>query len=184
MAEPDLTELVMRARAGDDTAWALLVDRFRGLLAAIGHAYRLTSSDIDDVVQTTWLRLFESIGRLRHPERLPGWLVTTARRECLRQLRATTREALSDDMGAHPDNRTPGPGDELLAREEHDLLHAAVSDLPERHRRLLLTLMAAPQPAYEDVARELDMPIGSIGPTRARGIDRLRRHPRMAALAL
>jgi RNA polymerase sigma factor (sigma-70 family) len=182
----DLVELVRRARAGDDGAWALLVNRFRGLLASIARSYRLANSDVEDVVQNTWLRLYESIDRLRQPESLPGWLTTTARRESMRLLRMSKREAPSDEMAAYTDTsgRVPAPGDELLHDEEHAVLWAAVQDLPRSHRRLLTTLMTAPSPAYVDVARELDMPVGSIGPTRARGIDRLRRDPQVAALAV
>lgn len=182
----DLVELVLRARAGDDGAWALLVRRFRGLLASIARSYRLANSDVEDVVQTTWLRLYESIDRLRQPESLPGWLTTTARRESVRLLRMSTRAAPTEQMAVYADSsgRLPGPGEELLDSEEHAVLWAAVHELPEPHRRLLLALMTAPSPAYADVARALDMPVGSIGPTRARGIDRLRRNPQVAALAV
>jgi RNA polymerase sigma factor (sigma-70 family) len=182
----DLVELVLRARAGDNSAWALLVKRFRGLLASIARSYRLANSDVEDVVQTTWVRLYESIDRLRQPESLPGWLTTTARRESLRLLRMSTRETLTEEMAFLPDRsgHLPGPGEELLQSEEHAVLWSAVEQLPPTHRRLLTTLMTAPSPAYADVARELDMPVGSIGPTRARGIDRLRRNPEIAALAV
>lgn len=181
----DLVELVLRARAGDNGAWVLLVRRFRGLLASIARSYRLANSDVEDVVQTTWLRLYESIDRLRQPESLPGWLSTTARRESLRLLRMSTREAPTEQVGACADNsgRLPNPGDELLDGEKQAVLWEAVQELPDPHRRLLTTLLTAPSPAYADVARELDMPVGSIGPTRARGIDRLRRNPQLAALA-
>lgn len=183
MTESDLVELVMRARDGDHMAWERLVARFDRYVAKIARSYRLADCDVDDVVQITLMRLYESISRLRSPERLPSWLATTTRRECLRLLRTSAREAPTEQMTSFPDCDLPAPGDELLDREAHDVLRAAVDELPDRHRRLLVTLMAVEQPAYADVARQLDMPVGSIGPTRARGIDRLRRHPRIAALA-
>jgi RNA polymerase sigma factor (sigma-70 family) len=189
MSEPaavaDIGDLVRRARAGDDDAWARLITRFRGLPAAIAHGFRLTGWEAEDVEQTTWLRLFESIDRLRNPERLPGWLATTARRECLQLLRSAAREAPTEDLVTRPDDtcRFPAPGDDLIAAEARTVVTSAVHALPDHHRRLLETLLAAPNQSYTDVARRLDMPVGSIGPTRARGIDRLRRNPHVMALA-
>ena len=190
MSEPattiaDVGDLVRRARAGDNEAWARLITRFRGLPAGIARSFRLTGWEAEDVEQTTWLRLFESLDRLRSPERLPGWLATTARRECLRLLRSASREAPSDDLTTRVDDtgRFPAPGDELMAAEARTAVTTAVHALPDHHRRLLETLLTSPSPSYTDVAESLDMPVGSIGPTRARGIDRLRRHPQILALA-
>lgn len=181
----DLGELVRRARTGDNDAWTCLVTRFRGLPSAIARGFRLAGWEVEDVEQTTWLRLFESIDRLRNPERLAGWLATTARRECLRLLRAASREAPTDDLVARADDtgRFPAPEDDLIATEARTVVETAVHALPDRHRRLLEALMTAPNPSYTEVARSLDMPVGSIGPTRARGIDRLRRDPHVVALA-
>ena len=181
----DVGDLVRRARAGDHAAWTRLVTRFHGLINATGRSFRLTHSDIEDVEQNTWLRLFESIDRLRQPESLPGWLATTARRECLRLLRTAGREAPTEDvLGCVDDTgRLPAPGDDLMVTEQRTVLWSAVHGLPDRPRRLLGTLLTSPAPSYEEVARSLDMPVGSLGPTRARGIDRLRRDPQIMALA-
>ena len=179
-----ISDLVQRARAGDDDAWTALITRFRGLPSAIARSYRLTGYDVEDVEQTTWLRLFESIDRLRSPERLPGWLATTARRECLHLLRSGSREALTDDITRADDTgRFDDPGDELIAGEVRTIVRNAVQTLPDSPRRLLETLLASPDSTYADVSRSLDMPQGSIGPTRARGIDRLRKDPHVMALA-
>jgi RNA polymerase sigma factor (sigma-70 family) len=180
-----ISDLVQRARAGDDDAWATLITRFRGLPSAIARSHRLTGWDVEDVEQTTWLRLFESINRIRNPERLPGWLATTARRECLRLLRSASREALTDDTVTRADDtgRFGVPGDDLIAGEARTIVRTAVQALPGSHRRLLQTLLASPDSTYADVSRSLDMPLGSIGSTRARGIDGLRQDPQVMALA-
>lgn len=182
----DIAELVRRARAGDNGAWNRLIARFDGMLATIARSYRLTASDIEDVGQITWMRLFESLDRLRQPESLPGWLATTARRECLRLLRAASHEAPSDQVETRVDDTLalPPPGDDLITREEQAVLWDAVHELPDHHQRLLEALLTSPSPSYTDIARSLHMPVGSIGPTRARGIDRLRRNPQVMALAV
>ena len=180
-----ISDLVERARDGDDDAWAALITRFRGLPSAIARSHRLTGWDVEDVEQTTWLRLFESINRVRDPERLPGWLATTARRESLHLLRSASRETLADDMVTRADDtgRFGVPGDDLIAGEARTIVRTAVHALQGRHRRLLETMLASPDSTYADVSRSLDMPMGSIGPTRARGIDRLREDPQVRALA-
>jgi RNA polymerase sigma factor (sigma-70 family) len=80
-------ELVAAAAAGDQQAWDALVDRYASLLWSVARSYRLSAPDAADVVQTTWLRLVEHLGQIADPDRLPGWLATSARRECLRVLR-------------------------------------------------------------------------------------------------
>lgn len=182
--EAQLQELVRRARGGDDRAWEELVERFRGLVAAITRGFRLSPSDAADVSQTTWLRLFESIDRVREPERLAAWIGTTVRRECLRVLRAAARELPTDQV--ERGEVSPSfdvPGQQLLATEARATVQDAVAGLSDRHRRLLTALFAAPRPSYARVADQLDMPVGSIGPTRQRAVERLQRDPRVLALA-
>lgn len=168
--------LLAAAAAGDPSAWDALVDRFSGLLWATARSHRLGHSDASDVVQTTWLRLLENLGRIQDPERLGGWLATVARRECLLVLRRGDREppVPADEMLERiPDQR--GPLDLALLEAERDAaLWACFDQLSDPCRRLLRVLMADPPPAYADVADALDMPIGSIGPTRARCLGKLR----------
>ena len=182
--DTELMELVQRARSGEQDAWDELVSRFAGMVAAIARQFRLSPDDAADVSQTTWLRLLESIDRVREPERIGAWLGTTARRECLRLLRLAGREAPTDAVDRGEASTTfPAPGQELISAQERETLWTVVQELPDRHRRLMLLLMASPRPSYADVADTLDMPIGSIGPTRMRVIDRLRRDPDIGALA-
>jgi RNA polymerase sigma factor (sigma-70 family) len=168
--------LLAAAAAGERAAWDSLVDRFTGLLWAVARAHRLRDSDAADVVQTTWLRLVENLGRIEDPERLPGWLATTARRECLAVLHRSHREPAYGDDGplrSIPDPR--GPLDSALLTHERDAaLWALVDELPERCRALIRVLLADPPPAYAEVAAALDMPVGSIGPTRQRCLSSLR----------
>lgn len=182
--DTELNDLVQRARDGQDEAWEQLVGRFSGLVAAVTRSFRLSPSDAADVAQTTWLRLYESIGRIRQPLALGAWIATTARRECLRLLRARGREVPSEDLDRRAEHRAFAvPDDRVLRAEERSTVRAAVCGLPDRHRDLLSTMLASPSPSYAAIADTLDMPIGSIGPTRVRALERLRRDPQILALA-
>jgi RNA polymerase sigma factor (sigma-70 family) len=174
-----LSELVCAARTGDDRAWDRLHARFVPLLRGVARSYRLAPSDVDDVVQTTWLRLLHSIDRLREPSAIAGWLATTARRECLRVLQGPMRECPSDDPELGDRCDFADPESELLAAEQRVALGRALAVLPERHRRLMTLLVSEPAMQYQEVSAALAMPIGSIGPIRARSLVRLARHPEL-----
>jgi RNA polymerase sigma factor (sigma-70 family) len=176
MEDRELADVVRGAAAGDQQAWNQLVDRFSNLLWSITSAYRLSQADAADVLQTTWLRLLEHLDSVREPERVGSWLATTARRECLRVLRRASRVLLTDDdarLAPEPDP-TPGPEALLLQAEWDQQLRQAFARLPEPSQRLLR--IAASGASYEEIAAALDMPVGSIGPTRARCLERLRRN--------
>lgn len=175
--DEDTAALLARARAGDDTAWSSLVEQYSGLLWSVARAYRLDTATAADAIQTTWLRLVEHLDRIEDPQRLGGWLATTVRRECLQVLRRTTRERIAPggDAGLDAVDTTAEPLDaSLLASERDAALWRAFRDIPDRCQRLLRVLIATPPPSYEQVAAALDIPIGSIGPTRARCLARLR----------
>jgi RNA polymerase sigma factor (sigma-70 family) len=173
-AVSDVGQLVRDAAAGDQAAWDRLVERFNGLVWAVARAHRLAGADASDVVQTTWLRLVEHLDRLQDPERVGAWLATTARRECLRTLRLSAR-VLPTETELLPDPGSDAPlGAALLAEERDRALWEAFGGLSERCQALLRLLVADPPPSYEDVGAALDMPIGSIGPTRQRCLERLR----------
>ena len=169
-------ELVRAAATGDRPAWDELVDRYSGLLWSIAMAYRLGRADAADVVQTVWLRLLENLDKLRDPDRVGAWLATTARRECQRTLIRTRRVLPTDDDWRLEPRYAAVPTPEVvaLASERDRLLWMAFAQLSEQCQRLLRILMVA-SPSYEVVAEALGMPIGSIGPTRARCLERLRR---------
>jgi len=181
-AERALVELLRSAHAGDDRAWERLHARFTPGLRSIARSYRLSPSDVDDVVQTAWMRLIDHIGRLRDPAVVASWLATTTRRECLRLLQAPVREYPTDDpdLGDQADRgELAGPEAELLAGERQAVLGRALETLPERHRELMTMLVARPAMDYRELSTVLAMPVGSIGPIRARSLARLRHHPEL-----
>jgi RNA polymerase sigma factor (sigma-70 family) len=177
-----LTELVRSAADGDQEAWDALVDRFAGLVWAVARGHRLSAADAADVSQTTWLRLVEHLARIRDPERVGAWLAATARHECLRVIRHAGRFVVDGDVDLDAVGTEPEPSTMLLATERTAALWRAVEALPERCRTLIRVLMADPPPSYEDVAAAFDIPIGSIGPTRARCLEQLKRRPEIAGI--
>jgi RNA polymerase sigma factor (sigma-70 family) len=172
----DVTLLVKRAATGDQSAWDALVARYTNLLWSVARAYRLERTDAADVVQVAWLRLVEHLPTLREPERVGSWLATTVRRECLQLLAARKRRGAPIDdtvLDNVPDDAVPLDHG-LLTTERNAALWSAFARLPERCQKLLRVLMVDPPPSYQDVSASLEMPVGSIGPTRARCLDRLR----------
>ena len=170
-------DLVEAARKGDQSAWDAIVDKYGSRVWAVARAHRLNSADAEDVFQVTFLRLVTHIETIREPSRVGAWLATTARHESLTVLRRAGRGGPSSDDGLMdaPDSSLPPVESRLLADERHAELYAALARLSEPCQRLLRLLMADPEPSYEEVGRALDMPIGSIGPTRGRCLKHLRR---------
>ena len=174
--DDDVGGLVRMAAAGDRTAWDELVGRFSGLVWAVARAHRLRQDDAAEVFQTTWLRLVENLARLREPDRVRAWLATTARRECLRVIRQHGWETVTepDVLDLTEDDRPP-VDTAVLRGERDDVLWRCLETASERCRRLLTVLVADPPLSYTEVAQVLGMPIGSIGPTRRRCLEHLRR---------
>jgi RNA polymerase sigma factor (sigma-70 family) len=173
-----LTSLVERVRGGDVTAWNAIIDRFAGLVWSVARRHRLSASDAADVSQTTWLRLVEHIDRIKDPERVGGWLATTARHEALRVLRVSGRELPSEHenfIDLLPDDEAAEVDADFLAEERDHELWELVSMLPARCQLLLSVLHAESQLSYVEIGQALDMPTGSIGPTRGRCLEHLRR---------
>jgi RNA polymerase sigma factor (sigma-70 family) len=153
------------------------VKEFAPVLRRVVGSFRLGAHQIDDVVQTTWLRLVVSLGTIAEPAAVPGWLVTTARREAIRALRAAGRERPVETL--HEVAETSSTFDRAVLNERRDALRAAINRLPDRQRALAATILAEPAHGYAAVAQDLAMPIGSVGPIRARCLERLRRDPRL-----
>ena len=174
LTETSLSRLVRDAKLGDHRAWDALVARYGGMVWAVARAHRLGDADAADASQATWLKLLEHVGDIKEPRALGGWLATTARRECLRILRQSARV---DPLADVPEAADGGPelDDRLLTSERDGHLWRAFEALPPRDQALLRMLAADPAPSYEEIAAALGMPIGSIGPTRARALVRLRR---------
>lgn len=173
----DVAQLVRRAAQGDRRAWEGLVGQYSRLLWAMTRDFKLAESDAADVVQATWLRLLEHIDRIEYPERIGSWLATTARHECLRHLAAGKRVIpVQDDDVAFSAvvAQQPEVDERLLSDERARAVRAAISTLPSRSQRLLELLMADPPVSYTEISDQLGLPIGSIGPTRGRCLERLR----------
>ena len=173
--QPSTRSARRSAAHGDDSAWRLLVDRFSGLVWATARAHRLARDDAADVAQTTWLRLVEHLDRIREPDRLGAWLATTARHESLRLLRRGVREqpATTPICSRH---RTTRRSTASSVDPAHDgALWRAFAALSERCKSLLRLLISDEEPSYEEVGAALGMPVGAIGPTRMRCLERLRR---------
>jgi RNA polymerase sigma factor (sigma-70 family) len=184
--DSSVSALVARARAGDQPAWNELVERYAPLVWSICNRYRLTRPDIDDIAQTVWLLLVEQLGNIRQPAALPGWLATTTQRECLRVLRAASRY---DSFGSSVDNQglrdqsAPVIEQEVIEAELHAALRTAFAGLPARCRQLLSMLLSDPPHPYAEISATISIAIGSIGPQRARCLEKLRRSPALAALS-
>jgi RNA polymerase sigma factor (sigma-70 family) len=162
------------AAAGDEGAWRDLVARFDPMLRGIVRGYRLDSADVDDVVQTTWIRAYRSLDRLNEPAAIGGWLAITARRESLRMLQRGVREVPVEEPLWAEETDGSTPETVALERERRTALRAAVGRLPGRQQLLLATMLRRPCASYDEISAELDMPVGSIGPTRERALERLR----------
>ena len=173
----DVAQLVRRAARGDHSAWERLVDQYSKLIWAMTRDFRLAESDAADVVQATWLRLLEHIDRIEYPERVGSWLATTARHECLRYVTARKRVMLVEDNDATLNEaaaQQPEVDERLLADERAQHVREALARLPSRWQLLLEMLMSDPPLPYAEISDQLGLPVGSIGPTRGRCLERLR----------
>jgi RNA polymerase sigma factor (sigma-70 family) len=185
--DPVIVDLVRRARAGDQAAWDEMVERFAPLVWGICRRHRLSVADTDDVGQALWLGLLEHLETLRDPAALAGWIATTTRRECLkvhddaRRRRSPVDPGVLDErmLGADP---TAAPVDEgLLVEERRAAVRSAFAELAPQCRRLLALLVSDPPLPYVQIAEILGVPVGGLGPTRARCLEKLRRSEALAA---
>jgi RNA polymerase sigma factor (sigma-70 family) len=183
-ADPPVTDLVTRASNGDRQAWDGLVERYAPLIWSVCRRLGLTA-DAEDVGQMVWLHLVDQLGKLRDPAALPGWIVTTTRRECYRVLRGARRAetaGLELDLENIPDAQAPEAEHELLLAERNAALREAFCGLPPKGRQLIGLLIADPPVPYAEISATLGIAIGSIGPTRRRYLELMRRHPAIVAL--
>lgn len=169
----DNATLLARMADGDQSAWRRLIDEYDGLVRSVAASFRLQPADVHDVAQTTWLRLLQHVRAIREPERLAGWLAVTASRESLAVLRRSSRLRPLPVVDQTPD-ATVDPARDAADRDEARSLWAAVAELSPRQQCLLVALFRDELDSYNDVAAKCAMPIGSIGPTRARALSRLR----------
>jgi RNA polymerase sigma factor (sigma-70 family) len=180
--DPSVVDLVTRARDGDKSAWDELVERYAPLVWSVCRRYRLAQADADDVGQSVWLRLVEHLPGLREPAALPGWIATTTQRECFRLLRATSRVEPVELGETYDVPEVAVAEEEVLRHERRTVLRTAFAQLSKKCQQLLGMLMQDPPAPYDEISTRLALPIGSIGPNRARCLNRLRRAPALALL--
>ncbi|MEU4155329.1 sigma-70 family RNA polymerase sigma factor [Actinoplanes sp. NPDC026670] len=183
MEPVETAALVRRAAAGDASAWEELVQAYAGLVWSVARAYRLGRADAEDVSQTTWERFARSLDKLTDPGHAGAWLSTTARRESLRVLAARNRMVPTGDLAwIGPAREDQSPEEMAVAADEEvrrdalaGRLWQALNQLGDNCQRLLRILMGQPPPSYADAAAALGVPIGYLGPTRRRCLEKLRK---------
>jgi RNA polymerase sigma factor (sigma-70 family) len=178
--------LVQRCLQGDANAWRQLVDRYARLVHSVPVRYGLSPSEVDDVGQEVFLALAQNMHTIEDPDRLPAWLVTTARRVCWRTVQRHRLEQPLEEEGEGGDERglrpelvspLPTPEQALAGWDRQSTLHAAIARLNERCRKLILLIfLDTREPSYDEISEMLDMPKGSIGPSRNRCLQHLRSH--------
>ena len=173
-----LALLVGAAVEGDESAWNGLVRRYAPLVRRVARQYRLNHTDADDLHQVLWLRVFQHLADLREPDALPGWISSTARREAMRIVNSQQRTELIDPFLEARFTRPefdPAQGVDagVIRAERRRAIQAGLAELGAEHRQLLLLLVADPPLSYRQISERLDIPIGSIGPTRARCLRKL-----------
>jgi len=179
---PSDAELVLRCRSGERFAWETLVRRYQRLIYAVPRRAGLSGEQAADVFQTVFARLLEHLHRLTQPDRIHAWLVTCARRETLRMLAEGRRcVTVGDTSGEGPDvfeavvDPAPLPDEMLIRVELGHRVRLAIERLDERSRALVTLLFLQEEPLpYAEIARRLGVSEGSIGPTRARCLAKLR----------
>lgn len=173
---PSDSELVERCRAGDADAWRALTLRYSDLAFSIARRSGLDRDMAGDVVQEVFLGLLKNLGRLKQTDRLVAWIAQTARRESWRQGRRRRASRTREEQVARPERSPePLPTGELATLEEGEAVRAAYQHIGERCRRLLDALFVEhTKRSYQDIAEDLDMAVGSIGPTRQRCLSELR----------
>mgnify|MGYP000867452106 CR=1 FL=1 len=183
LAQLDDHELAARCLEGHEAAWEALVHRYQRLVYSIALRHGFTEDAASDVFQSVWMRLLEHLPALNDRSKLASWLITTTTRECWRVSHKHRREAPigeggDEDVPAMPEvvDHRPLAEEEHLQLEQQQQLRQAVAALPDRCRELVTLLYYEEErPSYEEISRRLEMPVPSIGPTRARCLGKLRR---------
>lgn len=174
----DFGLLRQQAMAGSERAWRSLVDTLKGVAWKVLNSYDISAEDRNDAFASTFFHLFERLESIREPAKLPGWVATTARNEANAAYR---RQRRLNPMAEVPTRAvaTIDPGERMEDDQLHSAIGRAFGRLSPEHQALMRLLTADPPVPYEDVSRLLGIPIGSIGPTRQRCLQRLRNSPEL-----
>lgn len=172
LGDPELISLCLK---GDSQAWEALILRYRRLIYSIPVKFGFSPSDASDVFQSVCLRLIEHLGELKDENKVSGWLITTTTRQCIHVKAQNRREASTEDGYDEPADPSESLEEIRIQIQAQQNVRDAVDQLAERCRKLLELLYFDPKdPSYESIAEAMQMPIPSIGPTRARCLDKLR----------
>jgi RNA polymerase sigma factor (sigma-70 family) len=170
-----ITALVEAVRQGSDDALGQIVTEFSPLLWQVTRAAGVSPGEVEDVLQTVWMRLFEHLDEIRTPAALAGWLVITTRREAWRVRAAELRQIPADQESfAELPDEEPGSEEQVVLDDQRRALWAALRQLSPRCQELLRIVAFVQRPDYAKVAAELGMRTGSVGPTRGRCLAKLR----------
>ncbi len=175
MTSDSIAELLSKAAEGDRVAWHTLVDQYHRLVWSVIRGFRFDAATSEDVFQTVWQRLMENCDRIRDPERLPGWLATTTRNEALRVVRHQKRQVPSEFEFDVADPTAVGFDERLIDDETQRAALRAFARLPEDSQELLRLFCADPPIDYQTISEMVGRPVGSLGPTRQRILDKLRK---------
>jgi RNA polymerase sigma factor (sigma-70 family) len=170
-----MADLLGGIHDGDPASWDEIIRRYGNLVSATVRTFRLQEADAVDAMQMTWLRLAENAHRVQFPERLGGWLATTARRECLHILRQGKLGPIFTDVAPEPaSGRSAGPEQRSIDANTRQTLRKLIDELPPLRRTLIRMLFTDNPCSYNEIARIAGIPLGGIGPTRGRALRQLR----------
>jgi RNA polymerase sigma factor (sigma-70 family) len=163
------SELIDRCIQGDQVAWQEFVNRYQRLVYSVAHTLCPPGEDVSDVFQQVWLEVHQHLNQLRNVEAFPAWLMTITKRRMYALIRARRNsEQLSEE--------TPDLSETLQQIEHEHTLERALTQLPDRCRKLIdLLYFDTSEPSYSEIAKAMSMPESSIGPTRARCLEKLRK---------
>jgi RNA polymerase sigma factor (sigma-70 family) len=172
------TRLVKACLAGNEEAWSLLIDKYKSLIFSIPVKYGLSQQEAADVFQATCTELLVRLPELREPRALPKWLMQVAHHESYRWKRYNQRVVSRDGDTDLPEPATPPIAEDIVQQtQKEQMLREAMASLTSQCRRLVeLLFFETPSRPYSEVAAELGLAVGSIGFTRQKCLERLRRH--------
>ena len=172
LTDPELVALCLK---GEAQAWEALIRKYRRLVFSIPVRFNLSGADANDVFQSVCVKLIENIHKLKDESKVSAWLITTTTRQCIHQQSIRRRDVSHEEMGEEPPDPNQGAENISIATQRQQAVREAIVETPERCRRLLQLLYFEPtNPSYEDISTVMDMPVSSIGPTRARCLEKLR----------
>jgi RNA polymerase sigma factor (sigma-70 family) len=169
------SELVALCLGGDAQAWEALILRYRRLIYSIPVKFNFTTADASDVFQAVCLKVIEHLHELKDESKVSAWLITTTTRQCIHVRSQRIRESGGPEDFEEPAAPDVNVEDIQIQTQEQQAIRDAVEQLPQRCRQLLeLLYFEATNPSYEEIGKLMNMPVPSIGPTRARCLEKLR----------